>query len=292
MSDLNIPPDEARLINLALTLNAVLKATQEASAAPPKPRTLQFLESAVVASIISVVLGGWIGNIIIDHYQQRSKEHEQSIIDHKQLEAAKQAATIEALDVLGDVEYHSAALVSLTQPYMQPENVARTDRPALQKLRDDLATSARVFQSTWRKRQLLAGLKLRLYCPQLATAWQSATDASNVLLGAADGAYENYINDPRGAVDLDLGRQQLAFESALQAFAGALTAASPSGEPSASSSLVPRLLERWKKRRQILPLRLIEIKPRNVRQPSNPTLAIATLVIRARSGLEPLTKIE
>lgn len=211
------------VIRLALALRAAFKALEPEHR---KSRVLEILESAVVASLISVVLGGWIGNLLIAHYQERLKEHEEQILTYKEHEAARQAAIVEALGVLGDVEYNSSALISLTQPYMQPENVAPGDRKALQALRNELASSARAFKSSWEKRQLVAGLKLQLYCPELAATWKAASSAANSVLSKSDEQYENYINDPAAFQEVELADVNRAFASALDTFSATLGDAS------------------------------------------------------------------
>jgi hypothetical protein len=106
---------------------------------------------------------------------------------------------------------------------MQPESVAPTDRKALRSVSNELASSARVFQSSWPKRQLIAGLKLQLYRPDLSDAWLSASNAANALLTASNEEYENFVNDPSGAGDADVSTEQKAFELSLERFSKALS---------------------------------------------------------------------
>src|SRR5258707_5663985 len=100
---------------------------------------LQFLESrviaALIATLITVVGGGIIGQLIITSVQEKAKKDEQSLQDHKQLLDRQEDIIQRAYSLAGNCISDSYRLISLTDQINEIESVSKPFQDAVRERR-------------------------------------------------------------------------------------------------------------------------------------------------------------
>jgi hypothetical protein len=81
----------------------------------PSSKLKDVLNSTVLATLITVVIGGIGGNYILHGYQERAKEQERELDDHKELLKRQEEVAINAFQLLGDAHYFGIALNTLAK---------------------------------------------------------------------------------------------------------------------------------------------------------------------------------
>lgn len=82
---------------------------------PSSSRLKDVLNSTVLATLVTVVIGGIGGNYIVHGYQERSKQQERELDDHKELLKRQEEVAVNAFQLLGDAQYFGKALRELAK---------------------------------------------------------------------------------------------------------------------------------------------------------------------------------
>lgn len=194
---------------------------------PPKPRWLQILESAAVASLITVVLGGFVGNILVLKFQEREKRRAITTAEIKERSDKRSSIVQNAYALLADGRHYANALVTLTHPGFRPENVDKNDRERLQKQREEVIEADNAFDRRWLKEKYTTGILLSYYHddePTVRDAWARCVRALDSLRSAAKSLHQKLLLDPSATQDRNR-LEESEFNSALRNLADQLEAA-------------------------------------------------------------------
>ena len=101
--------DEQRLLRHEAFIAEVEKLRAPEAAPRDEPYWLQALKSPAVSALITVVVGGILGNIIVSRYQERQKSNEQAVAEYRQYLQKEEEIVRHAYDVLGETEKAAAA---------------------------------------------------------------------------------------------------------------------------------------------------------------------------------------
>jgi hypothetical protein len=164
-----------------------------------KPVWLQALESSAVAALITVVLGGIFGQLIITTYQDNSKKNDQALAEYRQYLERQQSIVQQAYDLIGDCTFDSQTLISLTQPKFDLKNVKENQREDVAKQKRELLNKHNAIIEKWEKEKNKMGLLISYYHygqPDVLKAWRGAQESVDGLLDCAIGNYHDFIEDP------------------------------------------------------------------------------------------------
>jgi cell division protein FtsB len=223
-------PDDERLVRLALAVRAAIKAaeTKKAEKEDRKPAWLAVLDSATVAALITIILGGWVGNRLVATYQDDAKKREQAVVDYQEAQRQRYATIEAAYDLLGDAHYHASAMLSLTTSGFNPDNVHDTYRPALQEQRTKLIGSINEFLRQWEKQKLTTGMRLTSAYgrePNVDKAWQDARNAADAMLSKAEALFFKHLENMSAPIDGDILPEEQQFTAASTTLAQTISAA-------------------------------------------------------------------
>lgn len=212
---------DRQLLRMAVVLHAIL-AEPAKKQNDGKPRWLQVLESATIAALVTVVLGGVAGNIVVGRFQEREKERARIAADAKERAERRTVAIHNAYDLLADARYHAYGLVRLTEPDFQLANVEEADRADLQKQRAIFVESANAFSRRWQKERYTTGFVLSYYHenrPEVRKAWDASVVAVEQLRRAAASRYAEYLQNPGRARVAEALPEETRFVSAIEGLA-------------------------------------------------------------------------
>lgn len=167
-----------------------------------KPIWLQVLESNVVAamivSLITVVVGGIIGNYIIASYQENARKAEQSLRDQKQLLDRQEDIIQRAYSLAGNCISDSHRLIDLTDQINEVESVTEDFKNAVRERRISVLNKHYALLDEWQIESNKIGLLISYYFnAQSQQDWRGAQVEIDALLECSINVYRQYMEDPR-----------------------------------------------------------------------------------------------
>lgn len=151
----------------------------------PSSRLKDVLNSTVLATLITVVIGGIGGNYIVHGYQERSKQQERELDDHKELLKRQEEVAINAFQLLGDAHYFGIALNTLAKS-VPPPSLTPTQLELQQKSNELIWSRSADFLERWEKEKISTGMRLLFfYDDSVRAAWTHVKDAGDEMLLSA-----------------------------------------------------------------------------------------------------------
>src|SRR5216684_5902799 len=118
------------------------------------------LNSTVLATLVTVVIGGIGGNYIVHGYQERSKQQERELDDHKELLKRQEEVAVTAFQLLGDAQYFGKALRELAKPAAPAPGLTPAQIESVQKRNALIGDRANDFLERWEKEKTSTGMRL------------------------------------------------------------------------------------------------------------------------------------
>lgn len=162
-----------------------------------KPVWLEILISNTVAALVTVILGGIAGQLIVIRFQNKAKDREQSVIDYRQKVERQQDAIQHAYESVTKSIVTSNSLMQLTQPAFDLRAVPREDRENLKKQKREVIEKYNAASGEWQIEQEKIRLLFRYYYGVGALpAWRGVKDSVDRLRKCASKLYDDHRNDP------------------------------------------------------------------------------------------------
>jgi hypothetical protein len=149
-----------------------------------------------VTTLLTVVVGGLMGNLLLAWYQNREKRSEQAIAEYKQYLEKEEQIVLHAYEVLGAGYLNAHRTIDLTKFWFQEENFEGDDQKLIAEQRRKIVGARNDFLAQWEKEREQIGFLLSYYHygrPQVAEAWKNARNALAGLIACSDEAYTSYL---------------------------------------------------------------------------------------------------
>jgi hypothetical protein len=191
----------------------------------PSSRLKDVLNSTVLVTLITVVIGGIGGNYILQGYQDRSKQQERELDDHKERLKRQEEVAINAFQLLGDAHYFGIALNKLASWAPSPSSTPA--QLETQQKSNELIWSRSVdFLERWEKEKTSTGMRLLyFYDDSVRTAWTQVKDAGDEMLSSALNRVQMRVANPTAPVPRTLPgarAEEQKFDEAVNKLAIAL----------------------------------------------------------------------
>ncbi len=197
-----------------------------------KPAWQRFLESTGGAALITVLLGGILGNWIAGQFEAARAENERRALTHEKYLAARLATVQPLLERVGGTVRASEDLITLTRPDWEP-SPARfpdpTERQATLDKRREIREAYNQADADWRSEKDSLGYLLAYYhggSSEVSTAWSTLSTALTAYVDCARGWYVDHTgrfteeavdacSDERSTVDASM-RDLIALMGAVE----------------------------------------------------------------------------
>lgn len=209
----------------------VMKLRSPRRTSDERPRWLQVLESSAVTTLVTVVVGGFLGNLFVSWYQARQKNNEQSLAEYRQYLHKEEEIVEHAYDVLGTAYLNAHQTLDLTRVSFQEKNFAKDDRKIIRAQRAEITDKINDFRAVWEKEREQIGFRLSFYHygrPEVATAWRNAKTALEKLISCSDMYYDKYLTSKanvNGTEALLCSHEDKDYGDVLRALSEEITAA-------------------------------------------------------------------
>jgi len=198
----------------------------------PSSTLKDILNSSVLVALITVVLGGIGGNYILHGYQERSREKEQALDDHKELVKRQEEVAISAFQLLGDAQYFAIALnkVAASPPLSA---LPPAQREMQEKNNVSIWNRSTEFLERWEKEKTSTGMRLSYFYEgvRVRAAWMDVKEAGDVMLRAAVNRVQMRIASPRAPLPQTSPQagvpEKQKFDDAVTDLADALSSSRP-----------------------------------------------------------------
>lgn len=180
--------EKRRLLHLAVTVREALPPTpkDETKSLMWKDILSSTVLSAVLPTLITVVLGGIIGGWLLNSYQQEAKRQERGLLELSDLLKQQEQVASSAYQLLGDARFHAAALMSLTAA-PRPSGSAKIDKAGSSQRRDKIVDDETDFRQRWEKEKYTIGMQLGCFqVTAVRNAWDKARQLGEVMLEHAE----------------------------------------------------------------------------------------------------------
>ena len=126
--------------------------------------------------MVTVFLGVWGGNWIVTNHQTYDKEHQQQLL-----------AAQNAYQILGEVHFHSNAILKLKLLEMQPKaHSTAAIQLLVQKRRDRISDDFDKFMQRWETQKYTIAMQIGYFRDDaIRKAWDDAKDKSETMLNQA-----------------------------------------------------------------------------------------------------------
>lgn len=199
--------DEQRLLHHEAFVSEVLhlRGDQERER-ESKPKWLRFLESSGGAALVTVALGGLVGQWITYSVQQRIKDKEfqqawlqargnQALVAYKEYLDQQQGIVRRAYELIGSCISTSEDLIVLTQPEFDLSKYSGDEQKEVAAQRATLRGRFNETDARWRSERESLGLLMSFYHPgktDVATAWRAAQDEATAYMDCARSWYVSH----------------------------------------------------------------------------------------------------
>lgn len=221
-------PSEQRIAVEVAPLPAAGKLKDDS--APSRSRWFEILNSSVATTLITVLIGGIVGQLILSNYQDRQKNRETVQAELRGMIQKRQQIIQQALDLIGTARFDSEALIQLSEPKNDPRYFsAPLEKKEIIARRDKLLDNHSDVLRKWDVGRRETALLLAYYNfgdAGIKAAWNDTADATTAFLNCAQTAYAkshapgpllmNPCSAERDSANDALGKLSAAFELANQ----------------------------------------------------------------------------
>ncbi len=190
-------PEEERLLRQEAFYTEILRRRTSPAETRKEPVWRQIIESKLVLTLVSVVLGGIVGKIIVSSYQDRAKQAALEVAEYRQFISRQQDVVQKTYDLLGEAVSDSQVLLSLTQPVFEEKNIQPADRADVRKQKKALLEQHQKLSLKWDAEKYKTGLLLEYYHfnhPAVVSHWASSRDSVEKLMQCSLRTYGTFLN--------------------------------------------------------------------------------------------------
>jgi len=190
-------PEEERLLRQEAFYTEILRRRTSPSGTHEEPIWHQILESKLLLTLVSVVLGGIVGKLIVSSYQDRAKRTALEVAEYRQFISKQQDVVQKTYDLLGEAVSDSQVLISLTQPVFEEKNIQPADRPDVRKQKKALLEEHQKLSLKWDAEKYKTGLLLEYYHfnhPAVVSHWAASRDSVEKLMECSLRTYGTFLN--------------------------------------------------------------------------------------------------
>jgi hypothetical protein len=218
-------PEEERLLRQEAFYTEILRRRTSPAETRKDPVWRQILESKLVLTLVSVVLGGIVGKIIVSSYQDRAKQAALEVAEYRQFISKQQDVVQKTYDLLGEAVSDSQVLLSLTQPVFEEKNIQPADRADVRKQKKALLEQHQKLSLKWDAEKYKTGLLLEYYHfshPAVVSHWASSRDSVEKLMQCSLHTYGTFLNGGASAKPDSCRDEKTKVQADLDAFAEAV----------------------------------------------------------------------
>lgn len=196
------------------------------------PLWLRALESSVVTALITVILGGFVGQLIISSIQENSKQNDQVLADHRNYLERQQEIMKSTYDLVEECIFDSEALISLTGRPFQPDKIVPSQQEAVEKQRERRIEKHDEVIQKWQTERNKTGFLIQYFNPEqteLLSRWDTLEKSTTEMMLCAEAVHKEAdrrhdttdsltttscrdFNDKVGRVRVDLASLAKIFE--------------------------------------------------------------------------------
>jgi hypothetical protein len=202
---------------------AALDGLRKTAHTKPKSRWSELLNSSVLSTLITVVIGGLLGKVIVDQFQARQQRNAIAQAQYRGFIAKQQDIVQSAIGIIGDTQYDVVAMLALTKPSFRMRDSHGHLAPELIRARDTILSAHSDNIKKWNTESLRTRVLLTYYFMgngSVTTSWHNLTADMDSLEGCAEATYRESINS---ADSVPLCKdEQAALSKSVDEFAGAI----------------------------------------------------------------------
>ena len=190
-------PDEERQLRQEAFYTEILRRRTLPTEAHREPVWRQILDSKLLLTLVSVVLGGIVGKLVVSSYQERAKQTALEVTEYRQFISRQQDVVQKTYDLLGEAVSDSQVLLSLTQPVFEEKNIQAADRADVRKQKKALLEQHQKLSLKWDAEKYKTGLLLEYYHfnhPTVVSHWVSSRDSVETLMQCSLRTYGTFLN--------------------------------------------------------------------------------------------------
>lgn len=228
------------LLKVATANEEPPKKNDERKSAGWFSQLLQLLNSTVVVALVTVGVGGAIGNILFAKYQEGVNRRALENADAKTRIAQRGTSIEAAYELLSEGGQRAADLVDLTSLENQTINVDKKDLPKLEKQRTSVIDEDNAFNRKWNRERFTTRFRLSYYFhehPPVKASWDRCVEALDALRDSADEIYQKYLDERQPPQSIaDYLQKEEAFHASLDGLADALEKAREADIPATAKT--------------------------------------------------------
>lgn len=170
---------------------------------------LLIIESGAFTALITVLLGGILGNFVISSVQHDMALNDQSLTEYKKYLNSQQEIVNFAYDLTGRIMFASQSIITFTKPEFVNNKLVKVDKDKREKQSDEIQGKFNSTIEEWRIQEEKIGLLMRYYHygqPEVLTLWRDTQNKVNQFIDCARGSYVLYVesqSDLKKQPDLD-----------------------------------------------------------------------------------------
>jgi hypothetical protein len=180
------------VLSRCAALLAAIEALRKPAEQKASPWWSGLLNSTVLATLITVVVGGLFGKIIVASFQQRQQNNAIAQAQYRSFIGKQQEVVQSSIGIIGDAQYDVAGLLALTQPSFNVRDSHGRMSPALDHAREALITAHNDNIKKWNTEKYRTQVLLTYYFlgnVPVTTSWRDLVDAMDSLENCAQSAY-------------------------------------------------------------------------------------------------------
>lgn len=181
-----------------------------ADPAATKPGWQRFLESTGGAALITVLLGGVLGNWIAGEYEERRAVNERRHLTHQEYLKERLATIQPTLERVGHTVAAAEDLISITRPDFDPSRFAiGQDRDDTLAKRKQIRKDYNDADAAWRREKAKLGYLLAYYHPgsaEVSAAWRDLETAVTTFVDCARSWWIESAGEPTEAAACEKDR--------------------------------------------------------------------------------------
>lgn len=191
-----------------------------------KPAWQRFLESAGGAALVTVLLGGLLGNWIAGALEERRAGNERRYLTHEKYLEQRLATIRPTLERIGHTVAAAEDLITITRPDFDPESYAEgPGRDATLAKRQEIREAYNEADSEWRREKENLGYLLAYYHPGgsgVAGAWGRLEAAVTGFVDCARTWWVENAREPTEGAASACDRERTAVDRAMKELIGVL----------------------------------------------------------------------
>lgn len=226
----HLTPEEEVVLRRDLLIEKVGRLYSATHSAQKKSWWAEFVNSTMATTLITVVVGGILGQWLLSSFQHRQQRNDLAQDQYRQYIQRQQDVIQQALDLVGTADFDAETLLNLSRPESDPANASGADeRKRVADQRAALLQSHTEALKKWNvgRRQMFLLLGYYNYGrPEVTTAWDGTEKATTGLLNCAQLTFQAHLarqpqstepcKNERAALDNSLIQLSNAFEQSRQ----------------------------------------------------------------------------